>query len=87
MLEVSYWKLLEVILFISPNTFWRVGKLHDFGYKFLGTLGMLLFPYHFRSPLVFTGGCSRYKCCLYMYWIQIHHLDLKLFSIHACMDP
>jgi hypothetical protein len=39
MLEVSYWKLLEVILFISPNTFWRVGKLHDFGYRFLGTLG------------------------------------------------
>jgi hypothetical protein len=36
---VNYWKLFEIVLFIPPNTFWRVGKLHDFGKKFLGTLG------------------------------------------------
>jgi len=36
---VNYWKLLEIILFIPPNTFWRVGKLYGFGKYFLRTLG------------------------------------------------
>jgi len=35
-------KLLKMILFISFNNFWKVGKLNGFGKKLLGTLGKLL---------------------------------------------
>jgi hypothetical protein len=37
-LGVDYWKLLEMVLFIPLNTFWRVGKLYGFGKKFLEML-------------------------------------------------
>jgi hypothetical protein len=31
--------MLEIVLFIPPKNFWRVGKQHDFGKKrLLGTL-------------------------------------------------
>jgi hypothetical protein len=31
-----------MILFIPPKTLWRVERLHGFGKKFYGTLGVLL---------------------------------------------
>ena len=41
-LRVNYWKLLKMALFIPPNNFWRVRKLHDFGKICWGLLEMLL---------------------------------------------
>jgi hypothetical protein len=41
-----------MILFISSNTFWRVGRLHSFGKKFLGTLGDALSSF---SPNIYGG--------------------------------
>jgi hypothetical protein len=44
-LNVEYLKLLELTLFISPNTFLGFVELHAFGIKILGTLGDALIPY------------------------------------------
>ena len=40
-LGVNYWKLLEIVLFIPPNNFWWVRKLHGFAKKCWELLEML----------------------------------------------
>jgi len=45
-LEETYWELLEMALFIPPNSFWRVGKHHGFRKKLLGTIGDALIIYY-----------------------------------------
>ena len=57
-LGVNYQKLLEMVLFIPPKTFWRVRKLHGFGKKLLGILRDAL-----TQSLLCATLYQPYYCC------------------------